>query len=528
MSGNYFLLWIVIVSTGLVVIRALRRPGTVEPGWFKVNLSIMIVTLVLVWQFFELAGYVGGGLWLLCVLAPALLIRRLTAYLYQHRYGAAIPIARAVWWLHPFNGYRSLPQLLHALDNYQRGDEQHAQELLLQLSSMPGSIASTAIVQYFVLNSRWTELKEWVERKCDVHEGRLERHLILYYVRALGELREVDMMIDVFQRYSGQLQSLGGFHFASCAMVVLAFCGEVELLERLLSTRLDRIPEDVKSFWRATAQWACGANFAANEVFVPLTNSSIASVRSGAAQRMYAGVAQFDTQASRTSKELLQKFLKSYQKSLEAHAELYSSLAHPLMTYLLILANVIMFGIEVVSGGSTDPHTLFRLGALLPEAAYRFGEWWRVFAAFFLHYGHTHLFANMVGLYLLGPFVERVLGRKLFLACYICSGAGSLVLITCLTSMGFLEPSILVGASGAVMGLVGATAAIFLRSWRRYAQAESLQQMKSVGFIIVLQTVFDLATPQVSFMAHISGVALGLIITALMLRTPDRSLDVDG
>ena len=66
-----------------------------------------------------------------------------------------------------------------------------------------------------------------------------------------------------------------------------------------------------------------------------------------------------------------------------------------------------------------------------------------------------------------------------------------------------------VGASGGVMGLVGATGAIMWRGWRREKARIARRRLMVVIAVIVSQTLFDAVIPQVSMAGHLSGALLG-------------------
>jgi rhomboid protease GluP len=71
----------------------------------------------------------------------------------------------------------------------------------------------------------------------------------------------------------------------------------------------------------------------------------------------------------------------------------------------------------------------------------------------------------------------------------------------------------LVGASGSVMGVVGAWAGLLLRN--RHLPTAS-HRLRSILIIVVMQTAFDLWTPQVSMTAHLSGLVTGLVMGFLL------------
>jgi rhomboid protease GluP len=158
---------------------------------------------------------------------------------------------------------------------------------------------------------------------------------------------------------------------------------------------------------------------------------------------------------------------------------------------------------------------LVRLGALEPDVL-QTHEYYRLFMANFLHYGYAHIAMNMLALWILGPFVEFSLGRTLYAMLYLVSGVAVMVTVLFLQLHHWMEPEMLVGASGAIMAVIGATAAILLRGWYREQAATALNRLGAVGIMLVLQVTFDHFTPQVSGAAHIAGMVWGFVIASLI------------
>jgi rhomboid protease GluP len=178
-----------------------------------------------------------------------------------------------------------------------------------------------------------------------------------------------------------------------------------------------------------------------------------------------------------------------------------------------ITLNALMFLAEILLGGPTNTITLHRLGALVPYFVLVNGEYWRLFAALFLHYGALHLLFNCYALYILGPPLENIIGSARFAAAYLVAGLGSSIGVVLLWRFNWTEADFLVGASGSVMGIVGAWAGFLVRH-RHVPTAR--RRLKSIGLIIVLQTMFDLYTPQVSMAAHLCGLATGAVFGFLL------------
>jgi membrane associated rhomboid family serine protease len=177
--------------------------------------------------------------------------------------------------------------------------------------------------------------------------------------------------------------------------------------------------------------------------------------------------------------------------------------------FILILLNVAAFLFEISFGDWNDSEVLHQIGALEPYAVVVQGEYWRLFTALFLHGGFAHLLFNVFALYVLGPPLERSIGAVRFAACYLISGLASSAGVVLLTVVGFVQVTQLVGASGCIMGIVGAWAGFLLR--HRHAP-HAKQRLANIFMIIVIQTAFDLSTPQVSMAAHLCGLIAGLFL----------------
>ncbi len=185
-------------------------------------------------------------------------------------------------------------------------------------------------------------------------------------------------------------------------------------------------------------------------------------------------------------------------------------------TYVLILLNVTLFILEMRSGGVTNLNTLDYLGALIPAKIFS-GEWWRLLNANFLHYGWIHLGTNMLALFFLGKLVEFRLGVASYLAVYLLSGMGAMLSVALLSLKTGDSNIVLVGASGAIMGLIGTLLALAFKIWLQKRNALNAQRLKTVIFVIILQFILDNVIPQVSFESHFFGLIIGFIVSVFLL-----------
>ena len=123
---------------------------------------------------------------------------------------------------------------------------------------------------------------------------------------------------------------------------------------------------------------------------------------------------------------------------------------------------------------------------------------------------------NMLALWMLGPFVEFALGFRRFVAVYLIAGIGSMMVVATF-SFGSNGEQMTVGASGCIMGLVGATGALMLRGWRRNRALSAKRRLASMLLIVMMQSIFDSLVPQVSMTGHLSGALIGFA-AAMLLR----------
>ena len=170
-----------------------------------------------------------------------------------------------------------------------------------------------------------------------------------------------------------------------------------------------------------------------------------------------------------------------------------------------------------LAGGSTDDRVLYDYGGLVVPLR-GLGDAWRLLSCTLLHAGPLHLAFNMIALLVFGRFVEAFYGRARMLAIYVLSALASGSLVAVLAKPD--KPTLLVGASGAIMGLGGAVvAALGVRADLRGSK-RGRDELRRFGLIFALQVVMDNLIPAVSGTAHLGGFLGGALAGALMVPRP--------
>jgi len=133
----------------------------------------------------------------------------------------------------------------------------------------------------------------------------------------------------------------------------------------------------------------------------------------------------------------------------------------PAVKWLLII-NVAVFFLSLI--GPVGAY-LWAWGAVDPTSWRTTLQPWRLITYQFLHsrVDFFHIIFNMLGLYFFGPLLERFWGSRKFTIFYLVCGASGGILYPLLSHLGLLGLGPLVGASGAIMGLIAACAILFPR-----------------------------------------------------------------
>lgn len=515
MTLNDVLLWFVAISSLIPVLSGIL------PGRSRSSLQIVLSLVVLaitggcyLWRP-GMAGYIGGGLYFVLLLLPALIARWVFRRSLAQSYHQAAQGARWLHRLFPFYGWGRTAELFHGIDLAWRGDLKTAEAIFARLADDKTSDGRSAAFNLCRIRNEWPALREWFNRPEIASRVERDPGLLAMLLRTLGECGEVGELISAFERHAKPLQQPGvGILHDLCRLYVFSFAGRVSVVERLCATTLAALPPAVREFWIGTAEAVAGNRLASEARF-----AAVDPVADGFTRLALAWRRRPDPANTRGLSPGELEAVERLEKELTAEERVGTrpGLLTPRrrVTYGLLAANVAVFFGATIFGETRDGNLWIALG-VLDTWAVDAGQWWRLLTATFLHANLTHLLMNMFALNLLGPFVETNLRSFRFLGLYLIAGAGSMAFVHFLHHRD-ASPYFALGASGSIMALVGAAAAIFLHGWLRERARSVFLGLQRVLLGMALQTVFDLASPRISFAAHFSGFVIGFIVALLML-----------
>jgi membrane associated rhomboid family serine protease len=182
------------------------------------------------------------------------------------------------------------------------------------------------------------------------------------------------------------------------------------------------------------------------------------------------------------------------------------------VTWTLVAVNVVCYLAEIFFENPVlNDGVLF--GRLGPTLGVANGQVYRLLSNAFLHepigsgLGLLHIVFNMWALIVVGPSLERLLGRVRYLTVYLVSALAGSVLFYLIAAP---EASAL-GASGAIFGLFGA--------WFVLARRLRLDP-RQIIILIVINLGISFAVPGIAWQAHVGGLIAGAALTAAYAYAP--------
>lgn len=176
------------------------------------------------------------------------------------------------------------------------------------------------------------------------------------------------------------------------------------------------------------------------------------------------------------------------------------------VTYALMGINVLVFLAMVVNGVHLMEPTgldILKWGGNM-RAYTASGEWWRLISCMFVHIGLIHLVLNMYALYMVGLYLEPIMGRWKFLAAYLSTGV-----LASLTSLWWSADRVSAGASGAIFGMYGLFVALLTTSMIDKKMRTSLLQ--SMAVFVIYNLIYGLKG-NIDNAAHIGGLVSGFVL----------------
>lgn len=198
----------------------------------------------------------------------------------------------------------------------------------------------------------------------------------------------------------------------------------------------------------------------------------------------------------------------------------------PFVNYALLLANIVGFVLQsLYMQGVGEAATIAGYG-LVPRRLIQDppGEAFTILTSMFMHGGLMHLGGNMLYLYIFGDNVEDAMGHLRYIVFYLLSGLGAAL---AQFLIGPFSPVPMVGASGAIAGVLGAYLVLYPRAPITvfvFVFLISLPAWLVVGFWFAwnllggVGSLHPASQESTAFFAHIGGFLAGMLLVRPFLR----------
>ena len=195
---------------------------------------------------------------------------------------------------------------------------------------------------------------------------------------------------------------------------------------------------------------------------------------------------------------------------------LYSATPRVWVTHVIIAINVIVFLAMLADGAGllqSNSAVHLRWGANFGPLT-KEGEWWRLLASTFLHFGILHIAMNMWALWGAGGLVERLYGNVTFLSIYLFAGlTGSFASL-----LWNADRVVSAGASGAIFGVYGALGAYVLRQPGSIPRGVLKSLMGSTIAFIAYSIAIGAMVSTIDNAAHAGGLVGGFALAWILAR----------
>ena len=180
------------------------------------------------------------------------------------------------------------------------------------------------------------------------------------------------------------------------------------------------------------------------------------------------------------------------------------------------IACVFTLIVMVLVGQSDWGTTLYQVG-FSPHDLTGVDRLYTLLTSVFSHASFLHLFFNVLVILFVGVPFEQKVGTRPFIGLYLLSGlVGTLVFAAVRWDSG----ADVVGASGAVFGVLGAYARLYPNERMSLFFLPPMRLLTIVGILFVFQFLIMVTSPSVAFEAHLGGLAAGLALAPVLAKRP--------
>jgi membrane associated rhomboid family serine protease len=180
----------------------------------------------------------------------------------------------------------------------------------------------------------------------------------------------------------------------------------------------------------------------------------------------------------------------------------------------ILIANVVVFFLIIVFCPFSKTAT-WAVTSMIEVPALSLGRLcvWQFFTYMFVHSGFTHILFNMLALWFFGPRLEYRWGTRRFMTFYLGVGVGAGLFHALFSYMTGRPESAIVGASGAIYGLLLATALYYPddKILLYFAIPIKMKHFMILMGLVTFFSSFNEGGSEISHITHLGGILVALV-----------------
>ncbi len=178
------------------------------------------------------------------------------------------------------------------------------------------------------------------------------------------------------------------------------------------------------------------------------------------------------------------------------------------ITLGLVIVNIIVFAYGILS--NSQNYIISHYG-FMPDQLFRYHQTadsvLKIFTSMFIHAGIAHIAFNLFALVYMGGFAERALGKGRYILVYIIAGICGALFHGVIASYLLAEgQAVLIGASGAISGILGISAAM-----------GDIRGYYWLAIQVLYVFIGSVTSISIAFAAHVGGFVVGLVFTKFLI-----------
>ncbi|MFH1578697.1 MAG: rhomboid family intramembrane serine protease [Thermoplasmatota archaeon] len=194
----------------------------------------------------------------------------------------------------------------------------------------------------------------------------------------------------------------------------------------------------------------------------------------------------------------------------------YSAWRQTSFSIIVSAACMFVFMVELIADQITTGGILSEIGFMptdLTHPAYLY----TLLTSMYAHASFQHILWNVIGLVFIGMIFEQRIGVRPFILLYFLSGlVGTLVF----AALHWNSAALVVGASGAISGVLGGSARLFPNERISLFFLPPMSVWGIVGIFVLIQILIVLTSSHIAFEAHLGGLAAGILLAPFIKKIP--------